>query len=582
MLLRPNQQEVETGIYRAWSAGKRNVMPVVPTGGGKTVIFSNIHQAFDGNSIAVAHRQELLSQISMALARNEVRHRIVAPDSVRRNIEAMHLREFKRRWVDQTARAGVAGVDTLVRIDPTTDPWLQRMGLITQDEGHHVLRDNKWGKAAAMFPNAYGLLPTATPRRADGKGLGRHADGVVDEMIVGPDMRSLINMGFLTDYKLFAPRSNLDLSDVPVSAGGDYSPPKLAAAVHKSSITGDVVRSYLEIAPGKLGVTFAVDIEAATEIAAAFRAAGVPAEVVSSKTPDLMRAHILDRFKRREILQLVNVDLFGEGFDLPAIEVVSMARPTQSFSLYAQQFGRALRLMISVMLQSAWGEYSDLQRLNLIALSDKPHAVIIDHVDNWLRHGLPDAGRVWTLDARERGNRGTTPDDVIPLRRCLNVNVGGTGVPCDQPYERVLVCCPHCGFKPEPSSRGGPEFVDGDLCEIDPEVLRKMRGEADAVMLAPRIPFGAAPEVEGSIKKRHFMKQKEQARLRTAISGWAARQDMLGHPMQEQYRRFYHTFNIDVLSAQALNAQDAGALSECILQKLAVDGVVINGLDYTN
>ena len=95
------------------------------------------------------------------------------------------------------------------------------------------------------------------------------------------------------------------------------------------SVVGDVVEHYKRLAMGKLGVTFASDVETATDIASRFRAEGVPAEVVSGKTPDHLRASILRRFKNREILQLVNVDLFGEGFDLPAIEVVSMARPTR-------------------------------------------------------------------------------------------------------------------------------------------------------------------------------------------------------------------------------------------------------------
>jgi len=202
------------------------------------------------------------------------------------------------------------------------------------DEGHHVLKDNKWGTAFQIFPNAKGLLVTATPDRADGKGLGRHADGLVDAMIEGPTMRDLINQGYLTDYRVFAPPSDLDLSQVTTSADGDYNKAKLKAAVRKSHVIGDVVTHYLRIAPNKLGITFATDVETATDIAAQFNAQGVPAAVVSAKTSDADRVAILRRFKNRELLQLVNVDLFGEGFDLPAIEVVSMARPTQSYGFY--------------------------------------------------------------------------------------------------------------------------------------------------------------------------------------------------------------------------------------------------------
>ena len=333
MELRPYQHQVVGEIYRAWEKGAINVLVQMATGSGKTVVFSKIISENLGYSIAIAHRVELVSQISLTLARYGVRHNIVAQKSGIREMVAIHMAELGRSYYDQHARCTVAGVDTLLRLDRNT-PWFSKISLVVQDEGHHPLRDNKWGTAASLFPKAKGLYPTATPLRADGKGLGRHADGLMDVLIEGPTMRDLINMGYLTDYRIFAPPSDLDLSTVPLSAGGDFSPPKLRNAVHKSHITGDVVNHYLKIAPGKLGVTFAVDIEAATEIAKEFRAAGVTAEVISSKTPDLLRAAIMGKFRRREILQLVNVDLLGEGVDVPAIEVISMARPTESYALY--------------------------------------------------------------------------------------------------------------------------------------------------------------------------------------------------------------------------------------------------------
>ena len=331
---------------------------------------------------------------------------------------------------------------------------VSKITLIIQDEAHHVLRSNKWGQAAALFPNALGLYPTATPIRADGHGLGRHADGLIDAMIKGPTMRDLIKRGYLTDYRIFAPKSDIDLSQVTISAGGDYSPNKLRIAVHKSHITGDVVTHYLKIAPNKLGVTFAVDIKSAAEIAAEFRQWGVTAKVISSKTPPLIRQQIMRKFRNREIMQLVNVDILGEGVDVPAIEVISMARPTQSFCTFTQQFGRALR-----------------------PAPGKETAIIIDHVNNVMRHGLPDAPRTWSLDRRERRSR-VTPEDVIPLKTCIL---------CLSVYTRFLRNCPYCGHYQPPMNRSAPEFVDGDLHELDPQVLAQLRGEADHIF-APIYP----------------------------------------------------------------------------------------------
>jgi DNA repair protein RadD len=489
MQLRPYQQHAEAEIYQAWSQGAQNVLVQLDTGAGKTVLFTKILADHDGWSVAIAHRVELVSQISLTLARHGVRHNIIAPKAAIRNIIAIHMLELKRSYYDPQARCSVAGVDTLIKLDPAT-PWLQRVTLVVQDEGHHPLKNNKWGKAAALFPRARGLYPTATPVRADGCGLGRHADGLMDAIVLGPPMRYLINEGFLSDYRIFAPPSDIDLSEVPLSASGDYSPPKLRTAVHKSHIVGDVVKHYLKIAPGKLGVTFAVDIEAATQIAAEFKAANVSAEVITSKTPDLLRARIMQRFKAREVLQIVNVDLLGEGVDVPAIEVVSMARPTQSYSLFSQQFGRALRPM-----------------------PGKAHAIIIDHVGNVLRHGLPDSPRQWSLNRRERRSRGT-PVDIIPLRTCLNEQ-------CLAVYERVNKLCPYCGHYTPPAQRSAPEFVDGDLNELDPAVLAAMRGEIDRIDGAVHIPQHLNSIAQAAVKKQHWQRQQSQRELRATIATWA-------------------------------------------------------------
>lgn len=533
---RDYQLTLEQEVYAAWSAGSRNVLAVLPTGGGKTFVFSRIASAARTAVCTIAHRSELVGQMSTALAREGVRHRVIGPESLHRMCSTLHMEEFKRSFVDPGGRVAVASVDTLVRMEPT-DPWVQQVGLWIQDEAHHVLADNKWGRACAMFPNAYGLGVTATPTRADGKGLGRHADGLMDAMVVGPSMRELIERKFLTDYRIFAPPSDLDLSAVPVSASGDFSPQPLKKARRQSHITGDVVAHYLRIAPGKLGVTFDTDIESATETAAAYRAAGVPAEIVSSKTPEALRAHVLRRFRAREVLQLVNVDLFGEGFDLPAIEVVSMARPTQSYALFCQQFGRALRIM-----------------------DGKAHALIIDHVGNVLRHGLPDAPREWSLDRRERRSK-SGPSDVIPVRTCLNDTCMGV-------YERVLKACPYCGHVPPVAGRAGPEQVDGDLSELDPAVLARMRGEVARVDNDPVYPQGVAPEVAGAIRKRHIERQQAQGALRAAIALWAGWQRAQGRDDAEGYKRFWFAFGTDVLSAQSLGSREAAELTTRIEREL--------------
>lgn len=543
MELRDYQLKAKKEIYHKWQQGAKNVLVQLSTGAGKTVLFSNILAEEPGASIAIAHRAELVSQISLTLARHGVRHNIIAQPGTIRNIVALHMQQLKQSFYNPHARCNVAGVHTLIKMQK---PWFSQIKLVVQDEAHHVLAENTWGRAALLFPNARGLYPTATPIRADGKGLGRHADGLMDAMVQGPTMRELINLGYLTDYRPACPTSKkLDLSAVPLSASGDFSPPKLRNAVQKAQITGDVVAHYLKFASGKLGVTFAVSVEAATEIAAAFREAGVPAEVISAKTPDLLRYQIMDKFRNREILQLVNVDLLGEGVDVPAIEVVSMARPTQSYAVYVQQFGRSLRPM-----------------------QGKDKAIILDHVGNIARHGLPDIlTRQWSLDRRCSKKR-LEDEDVIPLRICVNPE-------CMAAYERVIAKCPYCAIKPEVSARSSPEFVDGDLTELAPEVLAALRGEITRIDSPPQPPGHLDKIAQRAVTNNHYARQRAQVTLRNSIALWAGYQkDHKGYEDSEIYKRFYFKFGTDILTAQTFNAADAGLLAERIEKELNNLGVI--------
>lgn len=579
--LRPFQIKLESDINAAWASGARNVMPVAATGSGKTVVLSKVLHDEPGASVAIAHRQELVTQIATALARNGVRHRLVGArkgSGLVKVINALQIAELGYSYFDPNAKTGVGGVDTIVRMD-AADPWFKQVRTGVQDEAHHVLRENKWGRAALLFPNARWLLPTATPLRADGKGLGRDAEGLVDAMVFAPTMREIINMGYLTDYRVFAPQSDVNLAKVEISkATGDFNADQLRKAVHESHIVGDVVAHYLRLAPGKLGVTFAVDVESATDIAAAFRAHGVPAEVVSAKTPDMLRQQILGRFKRREVMQLVNVDLFGEGFDLPSVEVVSFARPTESWALYCQQFGRALRLLLTSDMFKSWDSYDDATRRYFISISSKPVALIIDHVGNVMRHGLPDAKRDMTLGLRNRDKRGTSKDsEAIPTRVCVNDNVNGTGIVCAKTYERFYKCCPYCGHYPEPAARNAPEFVDGDLLEYDAETLAALRGDIARIEGDVILPYNATAEVAGAIRKRHWARQQGRRALLNVIAWWAGLEHAQGRSESESYRRFYFKFGIDMAAVHTLGAREAGELAERVLLELnnyGIDGTI--------
>jgi DNA repair protein RadD len=537
-MLRPYQSELSDKITQAWERGARDVLGVLPCGGGKSVLAASFLKNEPAASVFIAHRAELVSGESLALARNGVRHRIVGQKPLIRECSRLHISELHTSYVDPNARVTVASVDTLINYDPA-DPWFRSIRLAITDECAHLQKGNKWGRALDMFPNARGLGLTATPCRADGRGLGRDNDGVFDVMVEGPTVRDLILTGSLTPYRIYAPPSDLDLSAVPVAAAGDYSPKPLAVAVHKSGIVGDVVAHYLRLATGLQGMTFCVDVESATETAAAFRAAGIPAEVVTGKTPPDLRNSIFRRFRAHEIRQLVGVDVFGEGTDVPDVGVISLARPTESYSLFVQQIGRVMRLS-----------------------PGKVEAIVIDHVGNTLRHctlrtcaqtGKPYISigeREWTLDRRERGAAGKR--DNPALRVCPS---------CLAAYERVRGrTCPYCSATSEPAGRSSPDQVDGDLSELDPSALAGLQAEIDRVDGAAILPWGAAPAVQGAVRKRHGERQEAQEELREAMSWWGGAQTARGIELAQAQRAFWLEFGVDVMTAQALGRAEAEKL----------------------
>lgn len=537
MSLYPQQEKLVHDIYGAWRSGLRNVLYYLPTGGGKTRVFSHIVKHEAGLSAVIAHREELVLQASLNLARDEVPHRVIGPSSLAREVTRQHVREYGRSWYNPQARAAVASVDSLKPGNKALAAWAAQVDLWVNDEAHHVTRDNKWGRAVGMFTNARGLGPSATPRRHDGLGLGRHADGVFDALVEGPDMRWHIDNGYLTDYDLIAPTASIDRARLRLGASGDYTQDSLATESkrQRAQITGDALTHWCKFAYGRQTIIFTTDIDTAEAVADSFSRSGSPALALSSRDSPDARREGLAKFRAGVIKVLVNVDLFGEGFDLPAVECVIFARPTMSFSLYCQQFGRALRTM-----------------------PGKLRAIIIDMVGNCLlpHLGLPDRPQIWTLDRAERMGRGATPLDVIPSTRCLNAK-------CFRIYERVLPKCPYCGTEPPlPTGRAGPEIVDGDMRLVDAEIILTLRGrvaevDRDPVQAGAKWAKHLPPQAVARNVRLHTERQEAQATLRDAIAAWAGVHVARGASEGEVYRRFFYATGVDILHAQTLGPADA-------------------------
>lgn len=523
MQLRPYQQDFLNKIKKSFNHNQ-NTIGVLPTGAGKTVIFSTLLQEIAGYTCVIAHRQELVSQISKSLARAGKYHAIIAPEPVIKNCVKQQMIEFGTSFYDPDSNCHVAGIDTIIR---RTYPFYKKVELFVIDECHHVVRGNKWHVGTELFSNAQGLGVTATPCRADGKGLGRHASGIFDVMIEGVRMRELINSGFLSDYRVYASASDLDYETLKVGKSGDYSLPSLVKAMEKSKITGDIVDHYLKFAEGLQGIVFAVNVDHAKVIADEFYKKGILAKSVSGKTPESERQDIIEAFKAQEIKILTNCALFDEGFDTPSVSYVGMCRPTKSFSRFSQSFGRALR-----------------------PSPGKKEAIIIDHVGNCIQHGMPDQRNFWSLADRTR-------------KKDEKINVLTTCFKCTGVYKRIFKECPYCGYVREIKENATIDEVAGELEEISSSIKDKIWLEIKKIRLHPEElrkkirSQGKSQVIEFSVIKNHVKRQKAIDKLHAEIMLFCNGQDE--RPFMQ--RLFYLTFGIDILTAHTLSTKDANELA---------------------
>lgn len=550
--LRPYQQRVQDEIFDHWRSGQRNVLGVMPTGAGKSVLVSNTVRRFDAQrstSLIMAHRRELVGQMSIHIARQGVRHRLIAPKDVVAAIMAEHRRELNGQcFINPSAQTAVGGVDTIVSRLDSLKAYLQSVDLLVADESHHVVytgpvhnieNGNKWAKVFESCTRALGLGVTATPQRGDGKGLGRQTDGVFDAMVIGPQMRELIDMGALTDYEIVCPPSDFDLSKLK-EGEEDFTRQSLKEAANSSpKLVGDIVENYIKYAFGKRAVVFATDVETSGKIARQFNEWGIPAASISAETDSGVRDDVIRRLRDGRLWVVCNVDLLGEGFDLPAIECVIMARPTASLAVYMQQFGRALRPMLG-----------------------KLYGLVIDHVSNIKRFGFPDRPRAWSLDRRQKRAAKEKDPELVDVLVCPN-----TG----RPYEAIFIsACPHCsGNHVKPAGAGGGtrvvDFVAGDLTRLTADQLAELR----KLMALPDPETVIDPNWSGGVQagQRNIAMAKLQAQreLSHALAEWAGYQrGHYGRDDSEIYRRFYHATGMDMVTATGAtqSRQDMIAMTE--------------------
>jgi len=406
MQLRPYQEKIIDLTKVSLGHGHTSPLLVLPTGGGKTVVFSAIaKRAIEkGNNVLIlVHRRELIKQASQKLTDINIEHGIIASG-----------------FEGSDHPVQVASVQTLVRrLEKTSfNPVI-----IIIDEAHHAVAGS-WSKTLDKWPDALKIGVTATPCRLDGRGLGEY----FDDLVRGPDIGSLVKKGFLCPHKVFAAPNKLKLKDVKIRAG-DFARDQLEEKLISADITGDAVEQYRKHSEGLPAIAFCVSVNHAISVRDKFNNSGYKAGLITGKMNNKDRDEVLDALASNKIQVLVSVDVISEGFDLPGVSTAILLRPTKSEGLYLQQVGRILRP------------------------KEGKVAIVLDHVGNTFEHGFVDDHRIWSLKAKPRRQRkGEAPPKVKTCPECFAV------------FEPQPTC-PECGYEFPLKTRDLTE-EKGDLVEL--------------------------------------------------------------------------------------------------------------------
>jgi superfamily II DNA or RNA helicase len=344
--LRPYQVDAIERCRREVGRGRRRVVLVAPTGSGKTVIASAIvaGAAEKGKrGLFLAHRRELVTQASRKLYEAGIDAGIVLPGFPPRPEQPIQVSSVQ----SLTARA----IRTSAMEMPDAD-------LVVIDECHHVTAST-YQVILAAYPDAVILGLSATPARADGRGLGSTFDTIVE----CPSVAELTAADHLVPARVFAPPAP-DLTGVKVRRG-DYVEAQLAERMDKPKLVGDIVTHWLRHAEGRRTVLFATSVAHSTHLRDEFARAGVVAEHLDGKTPIGERDGILARLASGAVDVVTNCAVLTEGWDCPAVGCVVLARPTKSLGLYRQMCGRILR-----------------------PYPGKVDAIILDHAGSTYAHGF--------------------------------------------------------------------------------------------------------------------------------------------------------------------------------------------------
>lgn len=430
---------------RAALHAHRRVVAVGPTGCGKTVIAAMlIEQALGLRVLFVAHKHELIDQAHAQLAAHGIEAGVIM---------AQDERIHGTGRMDPTARVQVASVQTVARRGGP-----ERVDLIVFDEAHRVMAAS-YQRIAETYPDAMILGLTATPLRMDGKGLGEF----FREMVTIATPSDLYAAGYLAKPRVYvAPDGVLaELRKRTKGAsisGGDYTGPALARIVDSTALVGSVVSEAIRLAPGVPKVVFAGSVKHSQALCARFKRHGIKAAHLDGETNPHERVRILDDLRAGRIEVVCNVGVLTEGWDLPSLGAVIIARPTRSLTLLFQMVGRVLRPYKGRVPK------------------------VIDHGNCCISLGVdPREDYPWSLDAVRVKGTGSTV--VKSCGECLAIIAGG----CTE--------CPECGSAQPRTAQQEREEVEAQLVELDRGRVEKMRQRVEKVAREKNAPPGWVEKV---------------------------------------------------------------------------------------
>ena len=409
MQLRDYQNLAISNIRKSYEAGNKNVLLTLPTGAGKTVIFSEITRLAGlkgANVLILVHRKELIDQAGDKLTKADVKYGIIA---------AGHK--------ESKSNVQIASVQTLINRLNNPDQY----NLIIIDEAHHAVA-NSWRKIFEFYKKAKRLGVTATPMRMTGAGLGE----IFDDLIVGSTIPELVDKGYLAEHEVYAPPNKLNLDKIR-TIRGDYSKKEVEDELDKVDIVGDAVENYRRLGQNKPAIAFCISVKHGQYVTNKFKEAGYTAELITGSMNSDDRKTLVDNFKDGKIQILVSIDVVSEGFDVENCYVAILLRPTQSEALYIQQVGRVLR--------------------------PEPNkvAIVLDHVGNTKRHGFVDDVREFDLHQKAKTKR---KGELAPAVETCEV--------CFAVY-RPQPICHVCGHKKEIRKRE-ITYEDGELVKMKKEL----------------------------------------------------------------------------------------------------------------